>query len=158
MKAKICSINIWKKKNKNKKLLANKWLLKKLPFVNTRIFFSELPNYLTSIWFVRFTCVDDRKINPHSMQVCQEVDHILPVIQQLVHQNVFLMDTFSEFGNWVPWKREKWHNWKATLQVEMSPPKRKCGEEGMFLLEALIFSVCLNVIMWPFNVTYSCTE
>lgn len=43
MKAKICSINISKKKTKNKKLLANKRLLKKLPFVNTRIFFSQLP-------------------------------------------------------------------------------------------------------------------
>ena len=139
MKAKICSINIWKKK-KNRKLLANKWLLKKLPFVNTRIFFSELPISL-ALWFVRFTCVDDRKINPHSMQVCQEVDHILLVIQQLVHQNVFSMDTFSEFGNWVPWKREKWHNnierllyrWKCPLQ------KGSVGRRGCFYLKPLFF-------------------
>ena len=136
MKAKICSINIWKKKTKNKKLLANKWLLKKLPFVNTRIFFSELPISL-ALWFVRFTCVDDRKINPHSMQVCQEVDHILLVIQQLVHQNVFSMDTFSEFGNWVPWKREKWlierllYRWKCPLQ------KGSVGRRGCFYLKPL---------------------
>ena len=138
MKAKICSINIWKKKTKNKKLLANKWLLKKLPFVNTRIFFSELPISL-ALWFVRFTCVDDRKINPHSMQVCQEVDHILLVIQQLVHQNVFLMDTFSEFGNWVPWKREKWHNnnWKGG---DVPSKKEVWGvENDCFYLKPLFF-------------------
>ena len=135
---------------------------KKFPFVKTRFFFLWLPiSWSLAIWFVRYTCVDDRKINCHSTRkFLRKWITYCVVIQQLVHQKGFLRSTFSEFGNWVPWKREKWHNWKAALQVEMSPPKRKLmgSREWLFLLEALIFSVFLNVTMWPFNVTYSCTE
>lgn len=137
---------------------------KKIPFCKNQIFFLWLPiSWSLAIWFVRCTCVDDRKINCHSTRkfLRKWMTYCLSSSRKSTNK-FFLMDTFSEFGNWVPWKREKWHNWKAALQVEMSPPKRKCEEQGMivFTWSPYFFSISngVNVIMWPFNVTYSCTE
>lgn len=55
-----------KKKNKqNQKTTGQQMTLKKIAFCKHQNFFFSV-TYLTSIWFVRFTCVDDRKINRHS--------------------------------------------------------------------------------------------
>ena len=109
LRPKFCSIEKNKAKMTTTKKTTDQERLKRFPVVKTR-------GFSLAIWFVRFTsCTHVLMVERSTIILHASFPEIgwHTACHPAVHQQVYFRDTFSEFDNWVPWKREKWNYWRA---------------------------------------------